>query len=132
MSTRIVLRGQTHWASRDWRPAAPAHRALNYNKSGQPVDVAHAIPPDSPISPFRGEIFIDRDDGIAYRLLTKVPKDEGWLDAQWWLSQMSISISKLRKLSDLGLVDCAKERGSAVRWVRCRDMPAILKELERA
>lgn len=129
MSTRIVLNGQTHWVSRDWRPPSQAHRALNYNKAGQPVDVAHAIPADSPISPFRGEIFIDRDDGIAYRLLTKVPENEGWLDAMWWLSQMNISITKLRKLSDLGLVDCAKERGSAVRWVRCRDMPAILKEL---
>jgi hypothetical protein len=129
MSTRIVIHGRTHWVSRDWRPAPKAHRALNYDKAGQLVDVAHAIPPDSPISPFRGEIVIDQDDGIAYRLLSKVPESEGWLDALWWISQMGININKLRRLSDLGLVDCAKERCSAVRWVRCRDMPAIIKEL---
>ena len=129
MPTRIVLRGQQRWASRDWRPAPSPLRARNYDRAGQPVDVAHAIPATSPESPFRGEVFVDPDDGIAYRLVSRVPSNEDWVDALWWISKMGITIGKLRKLSDMGLVDCAKERGSAVRWVRCRDMPRIIAEI---
>lgn len=129
MATRIIVRGQTQWASQDWRAPRPARAALNYGRAGKPVDVAHAIPAFSPESAFRGEVAIDSDDGIAYRLLRKVSKDDGWFDALWWCAQMGITLTALRKLSDQGLVDCAKERGSAIRWVRCRDMPAVLAAL---
>ena len=129
MSTRIIVQGRTQWASSDWRVSRPARAALNYNKAGVPVNVAHAIPAFSAESPFRGEMAVDPDDGIAYRLLQEVSKNDGWLDALWWCAQMEITPKALRRLADQGLVDCAKEHGSAIRWVRCRDMPAVLASL---
>lgn len=131
MSTRVILRGQAMWASRDYRPALDR---TPRRRDGSVIDDERVLP-DSPDSPFRAGVpYYDADDVIEYRAVRAQALDprSGWRTADFWLDRWSTEWKTLRALVERGWLDAAIEEGTATKRFRCRDESRVLESLKPA
>ena len=99
------------------------------NEDGSKYDPG-AIPPDSPASPYRAGVpFHDKADGITYRVVGALDRNEGWMLASFWTHRYDIPIEVLFHFVERGWIDAAFEVSSPVKRFRCRDESKIVQWL---
>lgn len=129
MPSRVIMRGQTAWASRDYRPLGPDR--LPRRRDGSVIE-DERIQRDSPDSPFRAGVpYYDADDEMEYRAVSSKTLDpaQGWRTSDFWVARWSTDWRSMRVLVEKGWLDAAIEHGSAVKRFRCRDEHRVLKWL---
>ena len=129
MASRVILRGQTVWVSRDYRK--PLDRTPR-RADGTIIDDERVLP-GSPDSPFRAGVpYYDADDEVEYRAVRARALDprEGWRTAEFWIDRWKTDWRGLKTLVEKGWLDAAIEEGSATKRFRCRDQARVLSWLK--
>lgn len=133
MSSRVIIRNHVVWQRYSADELPPRRRGKRYSplprdKDGLPVNVAEAIAPVSPLSPYReGMAYTDPDDGITYRCVAHLDPLDGWAVTELWQERWKLDHRDLVLLVEYGLLDASIEVGSVVKRYRCRD-ERLLKE----
>lgn len=123
MASRIVERNRVSWQSQDWsRKKKPYISERDVDETGQLIDVASAIPPDSPKSLFRaGEAVLHPGDKIYYRVVDYLPPRDGWASTDFWQDRWKVDHKAVLAFAARGFLDPAMETGSQICRFRCRD-----------
>lgn len=103
-------------------------KALPRDKDGRPVDVAFAIPSESPKSPFReGTPVYDPEEDIAYQCVKDLDPLSGWATTDFWQKRWNVDHRAIVAFVMAGELDAAVEIGSQVRRYRCRSEYTLLR-----
>lgn len=119
MSARIVVRGRTQAASRDWRPA---RKPVVIDWSAVPVL------PDTPPPVFdrgAGGAWRCPDTGIVYRVVDNIRLADGWCTAEQLARHYKCALDTVFELVRRGLIDAVME-GTAPPTVLARMAPTAL------
>lgn len=143
MTTRVITRGKTSFASRDWRPGVVAGEARplglqpipehGYQDPSGFVGVTPVVSEAPPLS--AGSAFRDPQDDVVYRVVGRaLLPSEGWASLDFWLRRWGVGFVTVRRLIERGLLDAALEHESSQRRFRCRDerqVKALLQQWKR-
>lgn len=120
MPGRIVVNGQTAWATRRWGENRPVAPAVPRNRAGEAISL-DPIPPTSPDSPFReGTAYHCPDDDLTYRVLSHINVSEGWGTSSFWCKRWRCTFKQLLDIGRRGWLDAAID-GALTKRYRCRD-----------
>jgi hypothetical protein len=136
--TRVILNGQTRYATHDWRPTASDR--LGRVRSPEPAEsIITDVDPntgvrDAPPPRRRPEpgTLVTAEDGATYRVLKKLNDADGWVPAgvvmAWYGVPHVQVIAWLRR----GLLDGAIEAGSPTYRYRVVDAAGCRRECNAA
>ena len=125
MATRVVQGGRVLYASPDWRRRPESVRAVGAvarGPGGGPLDSRPVTA--APAAPKYEDTY--REDGLVYRVVSRLDLREGWATAAFWCARWRCSWEVLAWLVSRGWLEGAMEAGSPTRRYLCRDELAVL------
>lgn len=73
---------------------------------------------------------VDREEGIAYRIVVRLDATDGWAPTSFWQSRWDVDHKAICSFVERGWLDAAIEVSSQVRRYRCRDEGLVFESEE--
>lgn len=127
MASRAFVAGRVVLQSRDMRVrVVDPRKGVPRTKRGDIADSAAAIGVNDAGSPFAlGIPFTDEDDGITYRVVTRLDPMDGWASEEFWQRRWGVPHASICVFVETGHLDAAMEENTMARRYRCRDERAL-------
>ena len=129
MASRLTLNGRVVQQSRDLYAKRPDPRlSVPRSKDGNIIQSARPIGAEDPRSPFRAGIpYQDPEDGVTYRVVSRLDPLEGWASQAFWTKRWKVLPQSIAVIAQHGLLDAAMEQNTYAKRYRARDERLILE-----
>jgi len=130
MPTALIVNGRISWSGnpRVVITAVPHQPMLPREAEERSVREEQRVP-----ALFRGPEGVVRDehDGLSYRLVDRIDPQQGWATCESLMRWFGVDHRVVVAWAQKGLLDCASERSSSVRYYRVLNPEALKADMPK-